>query len=80
MASSSKCFFLVFLCLFALLSSEYAQGRDNRQSRQGPCNLYPDCNKHCIELLSYYKSGKCVQVGPTIPNLICTCFLYKLRR
>ncbi|EOA18538.1 hypothetical protein CARUB_v10007092mg [Capsella rubella] len=80
MASSSKCVFLVFLCLAVLLTQSEVCAKSmlkvNDAQRRfgiiGPCSMFPDCNKHCKEELRDPLGGEC-----RILNIkMCGCFFY----
>ncbi|ESQ29260.1 hypothetical protein EUTSA_v10023953mg [Eutrema salsugineum] len=74
MASSSKCLFLVFLCLVVLLTSESTKADHDRTRHivQGPCEKFPDCNQHCLEVP--FIGGKCIKLSPDATSLTCICF------
>ncbi|XP_019088138.1 PREDICTED: putative defensin-like protein 31 [Camelina sativa] len=74
MASSSKCFFFVFLCLAALLTPYLAEAEDRSKLIPiGPCLEIRDCSQTCIE--SQFLGGKCIKWYPDSIKETCACFV-----
>ncbi|XP_019058136.1 PREDICTED: putative defensin-like protein 31 [Tarenaya hassleriana] len=74
MASSFKCFFLMFFCLFALLNSVLEGESSSRRiiGVVGPCAQIKDCNKRCIES-QFTMRGLCMKLSLESTKLTCLC-------
>ncbi|KAG7626838.1 putative defensin-like protein 30 [Arabidopsis thaliana] len=74
MASSSKCAFLVFLCVIVLLAPSEVHAKSMAKAQggwylvEGLCSKFPDCNKHCKE--QGFLGGQCLKLGV---NMLCFC-------
>nr|XP_048331007.1 putative defensin-like protein 30 [Ziziphus jujuba var. spinosa] len=78
MVSLTKCFFLVFFGLVALLifnsgdaSAEIAPC--TTLVSQGPCSAFPDCNQYCLENSGAKCGGECAPIRPGSTNTFCFC-------
>ncbi|KAL0698248.1 hypothetical protein Bca4012_054370 [Brassica carinata] len=73
MALSSKCIFLVFLCLTVLLIPEFAKAQGKGKPIViGTCNEFPHCNQTCVE--SNFSGGKCAPLPPARIDFVCVCY------